>query len=417
MQGCGFQIAGLNPDMKPSGRWYDLEVCTEKSDGTFSVKVAVTEASKKAGMAGEEADGVQPSFIRRIPVEQEESNVGLDPGLAVSATIKEESELSSFPKIDTDAKEPPEANGYQELHSPEDTTATPTMGIEEVKAPLLQPISNGDTHDTEEKDAPEEEDIKEIKEDSKVTDDLYQLSKEDLIRRLTIAVEEKQAAVRRATKAEGTIRKWEKGVRQILNCIILSPVMNHFYRQKLTKTLESVFLAVDSISNVLYINCSFPSIEAEFPQVELQDWHDLSNSLWKVKWSPSWHITARVEGSHYLSFTLNIEIHKLKVNGMFILSCAKDLSSVAICFPEMPSVSLQIDTTIALGILPIPLSIMQQSIASRVKEAFLGWLKRSLVHPNTMAFPCLRHNSQVTEETMLEEAKAAADLALRGFLK
>eukprot|EP00466_Bigelowiella_natans_P012529 jgi/Bigna1/68449/fgenesh1_pg.6_\ len=102
---------------------------------------------------------------------------------------------------------------------------------------------------------------------------------------------------------------------------------------------------------------------------------------------------------------------RLKVKDSFRLKCAKDLSSVTIWFDKVPNIDLQIDTTIALGILPIPLSILQESIALRVRAAFLGWLKRSLVYPNTMEFPCLRKGSDLNEEAIIEEAKAAALLA------
>uniref|UniRef100_A0A7S4DXS8 Uncharacterized protein n=2 Tax=Lotharella globosa TaxID=91324 RepID=A0A7S4DXS8_9EUKA len=354
-------------------------------------------------MAGAVAQNISEQFIRKAPVQRSDSktsrrNSSRAQSRQNSKILNGEGVPPPLPSLDVEGSEQP---ADIEL-SQEDQEAK-----EESELGTLTPTSNGNHEGKKEIKIKEEEEFSE--------EVLKTMSKEELVQRFLDAEALRRASESRLREAEATIDGYQRGIRQILNCIILSPMMNHFYRQKLTQTLESVFVAVDSITKVIYINCSFPSIEDEFPEVKLKDWQGLPDSRWKVSWSPSWHITARVEGSHYLSFTLNIRIHKLKVDGDCLLSCAKDLSSVTISFPEVPTVSLQIDTVIALGILPIPLSIMKESISTRVKGAFISWLKRSLVAPASMSFPCLRSGLTLTEEAILEEAKAAAKVAQRSL--
>jgi len=448
-----YQIAGLTADEQPSGRWYDLEECEELADGTFRVKVADTEPARKAGMAKAVASGVEAKFIRKIVIKEKTSttnptNTTNTTNANANATTSEEDSQQQTEKnghlgIESQSEkvEPPTENRgtleeksesegsrvtgveiaeKKESAKGDDTNSANNALISQVVSsnsrktatttvhiPSRDPTESSKDGRKSEAETPKLE-LDQHGTDLKQKEDYSALTKEQLIQRL-------HAMEAKVRKADSTIVSWERGIRQILHCIILSPMMNYFYRRKLTETLKNVFLAVSSITKVAYINCSFPSVEKEFPMIKLQHWKDLEESQWKVKWAPSWRITARVEGSHYLSFTLQIKIQKLQVKGSFHLNCAKDLSSVRIWFDDVPNIDLQIQTTIALGILPIPLSILQESIATRVRLAFLAWLKRSLVQPNSMAFPCLRPASSVNEETMIEEAKEAALLAKRGF--
>jgi len=479
--GCGYQIAGLTSNEEPSGRWYDLDECELEEGGTYRVKVSVTEAATKAGMAGARADGVKADFIRRIPGLEDEktdppaqgeggeekekpsSPKGTDGAGSTAAqesvTGSDAAAAAGEPENKTEASAPsngantpppedndggggaqkkkplgagtgitPDTAGASEEYdlleeqnatSPSPAPAQPqaqaqgqskrpgTTATTRVRIPSRKGSSaNGSVETPMETPMDVKKVGWEIEKEKEV--DYEAMSKEDLIKRV-------KSMRKEIDGAKSTIAGWEKGVRQILNCIILSPMMNHFYRQKLTTILENVFLGVSSISNVVYINCSFPSIEAEFPNVKLQSWSGLERSTWKVKWKPSWHITARVEGSHYLSFTLNILIRKLSVKGEFNLECAKDLTTVTIWFNELPTIDLQIQTTIVLGILPIPLSIMQETLASKIRTAFIGWLKDNLVYPNSLQFPCLRGYGGLNEEAILEEAKAAAKVAQRSL--
>eukprot|EP00472_Partenskyella_glossopodia_P009455 CAMPEP_0197517118 /NCGR_PEP_ID=MMETSP1318-20131121/2087_1 /TAXON_ID=552666 /ORGANISM="Partenskyella glossopodia, Strain RCC365" /LENGTH=453 /DNA_ID=CAMNT_0043066419 /DNA_START=1 /DNA_END=1362 /DNA_ORIENTATION=+ len=443
-ESSGYEIAGLTADMEPSGRWYLLAECQLMENGKYYVKVADTEESREAGMDNAISEGIEPEYIRKIGLAgniaqenhppqdkkylpDEEGDVGITEGGEREGAETTNTNTNITTTITThDANQKP-AEGSVAEAAAENTSDVATQNArvdttdDHVDTDVVGPEPSVQERSTKQSNSQLEvgsgsgsygESTKDDDDDDNFHDDFKQitpqdfetLSREELIERLT-------SAEIRSRKAETTIQKWETGIRQILNCIILSPMMNHFYRQKLTKTLESVLTKVDSISRVVYIHCSFPSIDKEFPIVKLNDWNSLAKSAWHMTWTPSWHISARIEGSHYLSFTLNIAIHKLKVMGDFNLSCKKDLSAITISFHEMPEVSLEVGTSIALGILPIPLSIMQESISTQVKIAFMAWLEKSLVEPNSMTFPCLRNGGYYTDDAILEEAKAAAKLA------
>mmetsp|Transcript_12612 Transcript_12612/g.18868 ORF Transcript_12612/g.18868 Transcript_12612/m.18868 type:complete len:412 (-) Transcript_12612:204-1439(-) len=400
----GYQIAGLTAEMEPSGRWYDLEVCDKVEDGSFSVKVADTEVARKVGMAGQVAEGVDERFIREKPATEDEEKEKVDSNGVAEAEVEKTPSASATPKVEEKGKEQTFVPRMESRSNADighiQTTVTKNTAATTVKIFEVENKTNGESK------AKRRGEVVRI-----TSEELGKIPKEEIIKRFLAEQDRRIDAEEKAELLEENNASWQQGVRDILNCIILSPVMNHFYKKKLSVTLEKVFLAVNSITLVQYIHCSFPSIQAEFPKIELLTWSGLARSHWKVSWSPSWRIKARVEGSHYLSFTLNITIHKLSVQGEFYLNCAKDLSSIEISFLKLPQVSLDINTTIALGILPISLSILQDSISSRIKNAFINYLKDKLVHPNSLSIPCLRRNNAATEEAILDEAKAAAKLA------
>ncbi len=250
-----------------------------------------------------------------------------------------------------------------------------------------------------------------VKSPSPTTESLSTLSKDELIARLVAASAEKKTLLTRARRAEAALERLETALRSVLNCVILNPIMTHFYQQKLTVTLSRVLQSLDSITEVKYVNCSFPSIANDFPEVRLEEWKGLPSSLWTARWNPKWRVSCRVQGTHYLSFTLEIDIHSISVAGDLHIGFSRGLKTVSVAFTEMPQTNLTVDTSIALGILPIPLKIMRQSITSAVKSAFDSWLRNNLVLPSRMTFPCLRMRSVVSEEKLVEEARIAADMA------
>ena len=77
------------------------------------------------------------------------------------------------------------------------------------------------------------------------------------LRRQVAALQEKLDA------ASGKIAMWERCMRAFIGCALLSPDMNDMYKDECASLLRYALDTVESIQEVHYVECSFPSVPSE----------------------------------------------------------------------------------------------------------------------------------------------------------
>jgi hypothetical protein len=92
-----------------------------------------------------------------------------------------------------------------------------------------------------------------------------------------------------------------------------------------------------------------------------------------------------LQGYHYLYFELSIRVSRVSVRGRvradFIMPLG--LGGVKLGFVRKPSLAMDLESTVTLGLVPVPL---QDQIADLVRSLVDDWLVDNLVEPNTMHF-------------------------------
>ena len=86
-------------------------------------------------------------------------------------------------------------------------------------------------------------------------------------------------------------------MRTLVYCVMLSPEMNDIYKQECVDLLQNTLVGVEQVTDVHYVECSFPSVPSEAPRLQLELWDSLEHSEWSFRWSPSWSIQARGGGA------------------------------------------------------------------------------------------------------------------------
>ena len=128
-----------------------------------------------------------------------------------------------------------------------------------------------------------------------------------------------QAQVRglqaRLRSSEAKVAMWEEACQQLVHCIVLSPDMNEYYSELCTELLTGALSSVEQISQVRFVECSFPSVPNEAPHIQLERWESLADSEWQFRWAPSWSVQVAVEGSQYMTFNLMLRLFDLRVSG------------------------------------------------------------------------------------------------------
>ena len=194
-----------------------------------------------------------------------------------------------------------------------------------------------------------------------------------------------QAQVRglqaRLRSSEAKVAMWEEACQQLVHCIVLSPDMNEYYSELCTELLTGALSSVEQISQVRFVECSFPSVPNEAPHIQLERWESLADSEWQFRWAPSWSVQVAVEGSQYMTFSLMIRLFDLRVAGRIKVRMSPDLSSIGLMFTQLPKLRLKTECSISLGSVPLPL---QTYIESVVQEEFRTWLIENVVTPNEM---------------------------------
>mmetsp|Transcript_8517 Transcript_8517/g.14386 ORF Transcript_8517/g.14386 Transcript_8517/m.14386 type:complete len:320 (+) Transcript_8517:110-1069(+) len=208
--------------------------------------------------------------------------------------------------------------------------------------------------------------------------------------------------------ANANIVMWERCMQQLFGCLFLSPDMNEMYKSECMSTVREALLAQEQITDVHYVECSFPSVPSEAPRIKLQYWHSLDESEWQVKWSPSWSVKVSMEGLQYVQLKLIIRIFDLKMSGRLRMKLSADMSTITLSFVQLPRVRLKTECSGSWGSVPLPIQAVLDSI---IVQEFHRWLTETMVLPNEMVLkPSTFQPKGITDEDV-EKARRAVALA------
>jgi hypothetical protein len=158
----------------------------------------------------------------------------------------------------------------------------------------------------------------------------------------------------RCARAEAACAMYENASRSLLSALALSPSANAFYARHARTLLAAALDALPSVATVGHVECSMPSIASgsESPVLQLVQYDGLRYS--DVDWRPSswWLSVAVVTG---IALKVHVHVTDIRIAGRIRCSLPVDLSSVRIGFTRKPIMHVQIDTSIELGSVPVPL--------------------------------------------------------------
>ena len=183
--------------------------------------------------------------------------------------------------------------------------------------------------------------------------------------------------------SEAKVAMWEECMQQLVHCVMLSPDMNDIYKTECSTLLRDALTGVEQIQAVRFVDCSFPSVPAEAPHIQLIRWESMQDSEWQLRWAPSWSVQVAVEGQQYVSFSLMLRLYDLRLSGRITLKMSTDLSKITISFKQPPKLRLKTECTVSWGSVPLPL---QTYIETVVQDEF----QRASRTPS--AHPTLRHS-------------------------
>ena len=221
----------------------------------------------------------------------------------------------------------------------------------------------------------------------------------------TIAMLREQLAA-----AQGRASMWEQCMSAFTNSILLSPEMNDIYKEMCSSMLTTALQSVDAIQQLHYVECSFPSVPSEAPDLVLERWGSLDDSEWSLQWCPSWSMQVSVEGSYYVQFKCLVSVSDLKVySGRLRLRASADLSTIVLSFSELPRFSLKAECSVSWGSVPLPL---RSYIEESVYDEFSRCLNEYMVAPNELVIkpPSFQPKQGLSDED-LEKAIRAVKLA------
>jgi len=189
----------------------------------------------------------------------------------------------------------------------------------------------------------------------------------------------------RVQAAEAKLHSWESLVEDALHSALFSPEANDRYRTYASHTCTSSLLELPQVTRVKYVRCSFPSLRRDAPRVRLHKYHSLHHSEWDVSWAPSWSVDLQVEGLHYLYFELGMRVRGLKLTGRLRVDLVSPLGQggVKLGFVKYPKVGMDLETSVSLGFVPVPI---QDQIADIVRAQMDDWLVKHIVMPRAMHF-------------------------------
>jgi len=225
-----------------------------------------------------------------------------------------------------------------------------------------------------------------------------------------MALQKQVEALREQLRVSETkVAMWEECMQQLLYCMLLSPDMNDMYKTECVALLREALQSVEQIEKVHYVECSFPSVPAEAPHIQLERWTSLDESEWNVRWAPSWSIQVALEGLQYVQFRLMLRLFDFRVSGRLKLRAKPDFSSIVLSFIEMPKLRLRTGCNVSWGAVPLPL---QDYLESFVKQEVRNWLSQNIVSPNQLEInpPNFQPKKGLTEEDV-EKAIRAVTLA------
>jgi len=224
------------------------------------------------------------------------------------------------------------------------------------------------------------------------------------------ALQEQVAALQAELKAKNDkIAAWEQCMTELFHSVMLSPEMNEIYKGECTELVRQALASVEQITDVHYVDCSFPSVQAEAPRIQLEEWVSLQNSEWSLKWSPPWSMQVSLEGTQFVQFNVHIRMNDFKVRGRLRVRANNDLSSIGLSFVTLPRFRISTECSVKWGSLPLPL---QTYIESVVHQEFTRWLNDEMVVPHEVVInpPGFQPKQGLTDDD-LKAAQAAAMVA------
>lgn len=186
-------------------------------------------------------------------------------------------------------------------------------------------------------------------------------------------------------RSEERLSHYRQLVQDAVQSAVFSADANERYRAWASSACTSGLLELPQVTKVKYVRCSFPSLPREAPAIRLHAYRSLSHSEWNCRWAPSWSLDVCVEGYHYLYFELSVRVTKLKLAGRLMVDFVQPLGvgGVRIGFADFPSVSMDLESEVNLGFVPVPI---QDQIADIVRVQIDNWLTENVVAPRVMHF-------------------------------
>jgi hypothetical protein len=159
---------------------------------------------------------------------------------------------------------------------------------------------------------------------------------------------------------------YEAASRQLLAALTLSPAANAFYARYARTLLANALASLSVVTAVGHVECSMPSVAsgAEGPDLHIARYDGLHYSEWDVDWRPSsWWLSVAVATS--LALRVQVRVSGIRITGRARCALPRDLSSVRVSFVDAPKLELQIQTSVELSSVPVPL---QANIDHEIRE-------------------------------------------------
>ncbi len=202
------------------------------------------------------------------------------------------------------------------------------------------------------------------------------------------------------------ITAWEKLSSSLVAAVALAPEMNAMYARLLRSLLCDALRQVSTISQLLHVECSLPSIASEKPRLTLLHCDSLADTVWDVVWAPSsWWVSVAATGARWgIPFQALTTVRRIQISGRLRCAFASDVTAIRVAFDEEPRLDMQVLAEVGWGVVPIP---VQQQIEQVVRSELRRFVTDTLVGENSTVFVLRRKLVNMTAED-LKEAKDAA---------
>lgn len=214
------------------------------------------------------------------------------------------------------------------------------------------------------------------------------------------------------------LESWRCAASDFLSAVALSPEMTDtVYARTLRELLTNALESLDSIDALKHVLCSMPSIRKEAPVVNLLKWTGLEFSEWDVAWAPSsWWVSLSADGSRWgLPFNCLARVSDIQLQGRMQCSLSKDITALRIKFSFPPQITMNVATSVGLGVVPVP---VQESIAELIRTQVKMFVESRLCCDEGMVIVLRRKAvTSITENDISEavaQARSASSVTLKG---
>jgi len=215
-----------------------------------------------------------------------------------------------------------------------------------------------------------------------------------------------------ASKESNRSPEWEKMGADFLCALALSPTMLAWYADVLSDLLTSSLSNSQVVQQVDYVQCSFPCLESEKPNIRMIRWLGMHGGEFEVDWQPkSWWIALSVQGG--LGAQLVVTISGLSVKGIARTALSYDCSALRLSFWEFARLDMNASSKVVVGTgsLPIPMRAwIEKLVVKKVEEIVHNYL----VSPNERVIVLRRTiRPRMLSDADLANAEKAAQRASR----